>query len=93
MLHDFGNGTFQDITQLVNGVDFHIHIVAKPVNLTPAHVVTGIQAVLRNVFCCHCLPEFVILYHICAPVVERFFLLFLHYAISMEKDVVPLNGG
>lgn len=93
MLHDIGNIASQNITELIDGVDFYVHIVAKPVNLTSAHVAMSVQMVFRNVFCCHCLPEFVILYHICAPVVERFFLLFLHYAISMKKDVVPVYGG
>ena len=68
---------FQNIAELINGIGFHIFVMAQPIDLRPVYIVMRIQRILCDAPILHRLPEAIIFYHLghtsCKPL--DFFLL------------------
>jgi hypothetical protein len=56
MLHDLFDTALQDVAQPVNGIDFHILVVAQTIQKRSVDVMVGIQVVLRNALLLHGYP-------------------------------------
>ena len=63
MFHDIFHGALENIAQLVNGIDFHIFILAQSVNLGSVHIMVGVQVILREPLGFHGFPKSIIFYH------------------------------
>ena len=63
MLHDIFNPAVEDIAQVVNGVDLHVFIPAKPVKLGAVDIVVGVQVILSNAPVLHGFPQPVVFDH------------------------------
>ena len=63
VLHNVLHTALEDVAELVDGIDLHILVVAKPVDLGTVYIVVGVQIVLGDVPFFHGLPQPVIFYH------------------------------
>ena len=57
MLHDILHTTVQNVAQPVDGVGFHIQILAESVKLGAVNIVVRIEVVLRNTTLFHGFPQ------------------------------------
>ena len=64
VFHNIFHSAFENIAELVDGIDLHIFVVAQPVKLRVVDIVAGIQIVLGNAPLLHGFPQPVILYQI-----------------------------
>ena len=67
MLHDVLYTALQDVAQPVDGVGFHVQILAEPVKLGAVDIVVRIEGVLGDVALFHGFPETVISDHAAPP--------------------------
>ena len=56
MLHNVLHTAVQNVAELINGVDLHMVVVAKPVDLCPIYIEMGIQVILGDTPVLHGLP-------------------------------------
>ena len=50
MLHHIADIAIQNMTELIDGVDFHLSVFAQTKQLSAAYIVVGVQAVFGPLF-------------------------------------------
>ena len=56
MLHDLFHAAVENIAELIDGVDFHIFVLAQAIQLWAVYIVVRIQGILRNAAVFHGFP-------------------------------------
>ena len=85
VFHNIFNTALENVAKFVDGINFHIQILAKTIDLRTVYIMMGIQIILCNAPLFHCLPQSIVSDHLSVPI---FCLTFFHYGHKIEFRIV-----